>query len=124
MLPIVAVLLKLQGFRATERLMARFSRTGDHGNESQARVAQAARMVCVAAVRGPFKARCLEQAITLWWMLGAMGINSTIRMGIYKSGDLVEAHAWVLYKDEIVIGQMDALKAYTPLLDVNIERQQ
>jgi hypothetical protein len=57
-------------------------------------------------------------------MLGVMGISSTIRLGIYKSGESVEAHAWVLHEGKIVIGQMNERKEFTPLLDVNIERQQ
>lgn len=123
-LPIVSALLKLRGFRRTERFMARFSRSSFQSNVSEVRVAQAARMVSIAAVRGLYKAQCLEQAITLWWMLGVMGINSTIRLGIYKSGESVEAHAWVLHEEKIVIGQMNDEKEFTPLLDVNIERQQ
>ncbi len=123
-LPVVTALLKLRGFRRTERFMALFSRSNVQPESSEARVAQAARMVSIAAVRGPFKAQCLEQAITLWWMLGVMGISSTIRLGIYKSGESVEAHAWVLHEEKIVIGQMDDQKEFTPLLDVNIERQQ
>ena len=123
-LPVVSVLLKLRGFRKTERIMALFSRLGIQSKSSPARVGQAARMVSIAAVRGPYKARCLEQAITVWWMLGFMGIRSTIRLGIYKSGESVEAHAWVLHEGKIVIGQMNEQKAFTPLLDVNIERQQ
>jgi hypothetical protein len=123
MLPVVSVLLKLRGFQRTERLMAWFSRSGTGQAASHARVSQAARMVSIAAFRGPLKSQCLEQAITLWWMLGVMGISSTIRFGIYKSGNSVEAHAWLLHDDNIVIGQMDTLKEYTPLLDVNIERQ-
>ena len=118
-LPVVTALLKLRGFRRTERFMALFSRSNVQPESSQA-----ARMVSIAAVRGPFKAQCLEQAITLWWMLGVMGISSTIRLGIYKSGESVEAHAWVLHEEKIVIGQMDDQKEFTPLLDVNIERQQ
>jgi hypothetical protein len=123
-LPVVSVLLKLRGFRKTERFMALFSRLGIQPEASQVRVDQAARMVSIAAVRGPYKARCLEQAITVWWMLGVMGISSTIRLGIYKSGESVEAHAWVLHEGKIVIGQMNEQKEFTPLLDVNIERQQ
>ena len=122
-LPIVSVLLKLRGFRKTERFMALFSRLGIQPEASPVRVEQAARMVSIAAVRGPYKARCLEQAITVWWMLGVMGISSTIRLGIYKSGQSVEAHAWVLHEGKIVIGQMNEQKEFTPLLDVNIERQ-
>ena len=123
-LPVVSVLLKLRGFRKTERFMALFSRLGIQPEASPVRVDQAARMVSIAAVRGPYKARCLEQAITVWWMLGVMGISSTIRLGIYKSGQSVEAHAWVLHEGKIVIGQMNEQKEFTPLLDVNIERQQ
>ena len=81
-------------------------------------------MVSIAAVLVPYQARCLEQAMTVWWMLGVMGISSTIRLGVSKSGGAIEAHAWVLYKGEIVIGQMNDQKEFTPLLDINIERQQ
>ena len=123
-LPVVSALLKLRGFRRTERFMALFSRSNLRPDASEVRVAQAARMVSIAAVRGLYRAQCLEQAITLWWMLGVMGINSTIRLGIYKSGESVEAHAWVLHEEKIVIGQMNDQKEFTPLLDVNIERQQ
>ena len=123
-LPVVSILLKFRGFRRTERFMAMFSRPEVHSEKSEAKVAQAARMVNVAAARGPFNAQCLEKAITLWWMLGVMGISSTIRLGIYKSGETVEAHAWVLHDEKIVIGQMDDEKKFTPILDVNIERQQ
>lgn len=120
-LPVVAKLLKHRGFRKTEQLLSKFSRTPRSG-QFQQRVTGTARLVSVAADRGPFNAQCLEQAITLWWMLGLMGIESTIRMGIYKNGDLVEAHAWVLYEEEIVLGELERLADYTPLLDVNIER--
>lgn len=133
-LPVASVLLKLCGFRKTERLMARFSRLDIQRGVSQTRVNrervnkvrvnQVARMVSIAAVLVPYQARCLEQAMTVWWMLGVMGISSTIRLGVSKSGGSIEAHAWVLYKGEIVIGQMNDQKEFTPLLDINIERQQ
>ncbi len=125
-LPVVKRLLAKRGFRKTEQLLARISRTSDQepAAADAARVRSAARMVSVAAIRGPFNAQCLEQAVTLWWMLGLEGIMTTIRMGIYKSGDQVEAHAWVLYQDEIVLGELERLEGYTPLLDVNIERTQ
>ena len=120
-LPVVAMLLKYRGFRRTEQLFSRFSRKPVTADATD-RVHSTARMVSIAAHKGPFNAQCLEQAITLWWMLGLMGIESTIRMGIYKNGDAVEAHAWVLYQEEIVLGELERLSNYTPLLDVNIER--
>ncbi|MBO6655578.1 MAG: lasso peptide biosynthesis B2 protein [Pseudomonadales bacterium] len=120
-LPVVAMLLKYRGFRRTEQLLSRFSR-GPISVDATEKVHRAARMVSIAAHKGPFNAQCLEQAITLWWMLGLVGIETTIRMGIYKRGDAVEAHAWVLYQEEIVLGELERLSNYTPLLDVNIER--
>ncbi len=120
-LPVVARLLKRKGFRKTEQMLARFSRTPLESPPLN-RVESAARMVSIAARRGPYDAQRLEQAVTLWWMLGLMGIETSIRMGIYKNGDAVEAHAWVLFDDEIVLGELEQRADYKPLLDVNIER--
>ena len=122
-LPVVALLLKRKGFRKTERVLARLSREPVSATEDAQRVRRVARMVSVAAVKGPYNAQCLEQAITLWWMLGLLGVVSTIRLGIYKLEDKIEAHAWVIHDDEVVIGERQELDAYTPLLDVNIDRR-
>jgi hypothetical protein len=122
MLPMVSLSLKQKGFRKTEKFLARFSRTEIEA-DSTFRVGQAARMVSVAANNGFFLAQCLDQAVTLWWMLGLMGIRSTIRFGVYKTEKGIEAHAWVLYQDVVVLGQLEELAEYTPLLDVNVERQ-
>lgn len=121
-LPLAAVLLKYRGFRRTEQLLASVSKQVDDDGRQAGRVRQVARMVSVAADRGLFNAQCLEQAITLWWFLGIMGLNSSMRFGIYKQGDQVEAHAWVIYEDEIMIGQLQRLDEYTPLLDVTFDR--
>lgn len=121
LLPVVARLLRYRGFRRTEQLLARMSRN-PVAQDSNEKVRRTARLVSIAAKRGLYDAQCLEQAVTLWWMLGLMGVESTIRMGIYKNGDQVEAHAWVLHDDEVVLGELERLSEYTPLLDVNIER--
>lgn len=121
-LPVVAMLLKRRGFRKTEKMLSSLSRAEKTPPAPIDRVRRIARMTSVASVRGPYKARCLEQAITLWWILGLIGIASTIRLGIYKKGDAVEAHAWVLYQDEVVIGETADLGEFTPLLDVNVDR--
>lgn len=123
-LPVVALLLKYRGFRRTEKLLARLSRSRRDQAPGLEQVQSIARMVSVAARRGPYRAQCLPQAISLWWMLGITGIASTVRLGIYKTNDGVEAHAWVLYNDEIIIGELARLDEYTPLVDVNIERLQ
>ena len=116
-LPVVAGLLKQLGFRETEKLLVRFSPGRSSQDVKEHSVDRAARMVSIAA--RPFKAKCLEQAITLWWMLGLMGIDSTIRLGVQKSAATLDAHAWVLYQDRIVMGQLALLDDYTPMLDIN-----
>ncbi|MFT7221796.1 MAG: hypothetical protein ACI8Z1_003419, partial [Candidatus Azotimanducaceae bacterium] len=90
-LPLVGLLLKRKGFTRTEKFLSRFGRRSRRVESQPVRVKRVARMVSVAAVRGPFNAQCLEQAISLWWMLGLMGITSTMRLGIYKLEDHVEA---------------------------------
>ena len=77
-------------------------------------------MVSVVAQRGPYRAKVLDQAITLWSMLGLMGIDSTVRFGIYNISGATEARAWVLYKDEIVIGESPGDSE--SLVDVNLNR--
>ena len=128
MLPVVAFLLTYRGFRRTEKILARVSRRPRHQQpaEDARRARMAGRMVSMAATHGTYRAQCLEQAVTLWWMLGLMSIDSTIRLGIYKlkseEGGEVKAHAWVLHQEEIVIGEFDGMEDYEPLLDVNVER--
>ncbi len=118
-LPIVARLLRRRGFRETEKFLIRFSPRQSSRHVNQDSVQRVARMVSIAAVKGPFKAKCLEQATTLWWMLGLIGIDSTIRLGVHKSAATLDAHAWVLYQDSIVMGQLTLLDDYTPMLDIN-----
>lgn len=118
-LPIVAGLLRRRGFRETEKFLIRFSPGQSSQDANEDSVQRVARMVSIAAVKGPFKAKCLEQATSLWWMLGLMGIDSTIRLGVHKSAATLDAHAWVLYQDRIVMGQLALLDDYTPMFDVN-----
>ncbi len=121
-LPLVKFLLKQRGFGKTEKFLSGYGRKRrETGNED--RVRSAARMVSIAAQNGFYKAQCLEQAITLWWMLHLMGIESTIRLGIYKNDTGVEAHAWVIHEDKVVLGETAELDSYEPILDVNVNRQ-
>lgn len=123
LLPLVAYLLKKRGFRKTERILAKWSKPpGPAGDpETLARGQQVAAMVDRASTGGFYRAQRLEAAITLWWMLGLMGIESRVRLGIYKVSGEVQAHAWVLLNDEILLGQA-GLEDYEPLVDVNMNR--
>lgn len=51
------------------------------------------------------RATCLTQALSVRWLLARAGYDSTIRIGVARTkSERVEAHAWVLFNDEIIIG--------------------
>jgi hypothetical protein len=123
-LPVVALLLKFRGFRRTERLLAGMSSRGAAtagAQVSSERARRMARTVSMAATRGPYRAQRLEQAITLWWMLGLRGIETSVRLGIYLGEQGSEAHAWVLLGDEVLIGE-PALLDRESIIDVIVNR--
>ena len=60
-------------------------------------VKQAARIV-------PF-ATCLPQALTLQYLLARTGHASVVRIGVrVDEADKVDAHAWVVYDDKVLLG--------------------
>lgn len=38
---------------------------------------------------------CLQQSLTLRWMLNERGIPAAIQIGVQKTSDKIHAHAWV-----------------------------
>jgi len=56
---------------------------------------ETARMVRVASSRGPYRGNCLQESVTLWWLLRRKSIDSQIRFGARKDGGKLKAHAWV-----------------------------
>ena len=54
-----------------------------------------ARMVRAAARHGIGRPTCLEESLTLWWLLGRRGIAADLRIGVRKTGKKFDADAWV-----------------------------
>ena len=100
LLPLNGFALRLLSFRRWQSILARLSRAGDASDESptETQIQNArltARTVRVAAWHGAYKAKCLPQSLTLWWLLRRQGIGSDIRFGARKEAGQLEAHAWV-----------------------------
>jgi len=100
LLPALALALLLLGLRRSQALLMCLSplpgRRDEHdGVSPNPRVRSIARMVRAAASHGPYRANCLKQSLTLWWLLRLEGIESELRIGVQKSPVGVEAHAWV-----------------------------
>ena len=56
-----------------------------------------ARVVAIAAGRGPVRATCLRRSILLWWLLRRDGIETVLRVGVNREDGAFNAHAWVEY---------------------------
>jgi hypothetical protein len=104
LLPLVAVWLRIRGFRPTnERLRRKLSRQRDEasrpgGSEAEAAVEKTCRMVKASAHYSLGRPTCLEQSLVLWYLLRSQKIPARIRIGVRKAAGTFEAHAWVEYE--------------------------
>jgi hypothetical protein len=98
MLTATRVALRLVGFRRWQNLLARFApgALAQATDQSPAVGAQVvARMEAAAARHLPFQPNCLEQSLSLWWLLLRRRIPADLRIGVRKDAASFEAHAWV-----------------------------
>src|SRR5215207_5385390 len=117
-LPAVAALIRIKGLRNCQASLARLTRAASHSgaealgpDEQHARAV--ARMVRAAAAHGPFRANCLQQSVTLWWLLRRRGLESGIRSGTRKEGGRFDAHAWVEFQGLALNESRDVHTRYT-----------
>jgi Transglutaminase-like superfamily len=91
--------LRIFGFRRWKNLIDRIA--SPPGNAAdQARLAEAAQVARIfgAAVRHLFfRSNCLEQAMTLCYILRRRGMRAEVHFGARKQSAGIEAHAWVAY---------------------------
>src|SRR5829696_5839561 len=96
LLPAVAAIISLRGLRRGQSALGRMAPVrgnpdlGAHASDEP--LARAvARMVRAAAAHGPYKANCLQQSVTLWWLLRRNGLESDLRIGTRKGAAGFEA---------------------------------
>jgi post-segregation antitoxin (ccd killing protein) len=53
------------------------------------------RMVLAAARYGLVRPTCLVESLTLWYLLRQQNISAALRIGVSKTAEKFEAHAWV-----------------------------
>jgi hypothetical protein len=63
---------------------------------------EVARLEQAAARHLFFRANCLEQSLTLWWLLRRRGIEAELRVGARKEAERFEAHAWVEFRGVVL----------------------
>ncbi|HEX5734963.1 MAG TPA: lasso peptide biosynthesis B2 protein [Blastocatellia bacterium] len=119
LLPFAAAALSVMGLRRYQRLMDRFSRAikpdvaGDE-RELRDRVRKTARLVEAARRYGPYRAKCLPESLTLWWLLRRQGIESQVKFGARKNDRRMEAHAWVEFEGVPLNDTTDVMERFKP----------
>jgi uncharacterized membrane protein YccC len=107
-LQLVSQSLRWRGFRATQESLQRRKGPGNTAAESEMEGLQrTVRMVKAAVHYSLGHPSCLEQSLTLWWLLARQGISSEIRIGIRKQAEKFEAHAWV-ERDGLALNEPEA----------------
>ena len=119
LLTVTAVSLRLLGFRRWQAVLARFTpaRGVSASRPADALVQQgcaAARIMKMAAARGPCRTNCLQQSLVLWWLLRRRGIDADLRIGVRKEAGQFEAHAWVELAGVVLSDDMDVYQRFTP----------
>lgn len=104
-LTVVRLALQARPMSALTREPAAGSRTAD-----PVRIAWAVR----AAARAVPGVACLAQALAVQRMLARRGRMSNVQVGVAKSDEGLEAHAWLVCDGQIVIGGEQA-DAFVPL---------
>lgn len=88
--------LRVLGFRRCRSIVARlFATESETGATAVSEARAAARVVKIAARHGLYRAKCLQESLTLWCLLRRRGLRVELRIGTRKHEDQFEAHAWV-----------------------------
>jgi hypothetical protein len=68
---------------------------------------------------------CLTRALSLQYLLGRSGHDSTIRIGVSDSQSKgFEAHAWVIHDGYEIIGHLDEdISRFSPIVDLRPQRK-
>jgi hypothetical protein len=98
--------LRLAGFRRWKGALDGLARPVTSAQVSEQDRLHAARAIArvqqSVARRLFFRPNCLEQSLTLMWLLQTRGIAAELRVGARKEAGRFEAHAWVERNGEVL----------------------
>jgi len=104
LLPLVRWSLRLRGYGKTFTWLqkrAQFQPEAAGARpELQEEVQITCRMVRAALRYSLAQYSCLEESLTLWYLLRKQGIPACLRIGVRKENEKFEAHAWVEHDGE------------------------
>ena len=108
LLPVVSRSLHKRGFQQTQEKLAK-KLAGAAPMEKGATadtLEKTCRMVKAGVHYGLGHPTCLEQSLVLWYLLRERNISARLRVGVRKSAEKFEAHAWVEH-DGVALNQSE-----------------
>lgn len=116
LLPGTAIQLALTGYTSTLRScsVAIASNASAPSAQYLENAKALARMVDIAALHGPYRARCLVRSLTLLRMMSAQGLAGSLVLGARREGDKIAAHAWVEFNGTVVNDRVDTPQQFQP----------
>ncbi|MGE0864154.1 MAG: lasso peptide biosynthesis B2 protein [Vicinamibacterales bacterium] len=103
LVPFVTISLRLIGFPRTLRWIEWSAQGAPLIAESESVVlGEATRALARVRRRTPWTGRCLAQALGLWWILRRRGLTASLSLGVRRTGDALQAHAWVVSAGQVI----------------------
>lgn len=63
----------------------------------------------------PGGAKCLARALTVRTLMSRYGYSPELCIGVAKNEEIFEAHAWIEYQGQVIVGFLPDLPRYIPL---------
>jgi hypothetical protein len=79
--------------------------------------------VAVAGRYAPKGAKCLARALTTQLLLNRYGYPHQLHIGVAKNAaQVLEAHAWIEYEGQVVVGGVSNLERFKPLCVAGVSK--
>ena len=110
---IIRIILWILPFPVIQKTISKFTITS---GESHSVPIEKLTWAVVVMSRYVPKATCLTRALTAQILLAGQNYNSNLKIGVSKENGEFEAHAWLEYDNNVVLGESEV--EYTPILDM------
>ncbi len=110
-LPATGALIRLVGFQKAGKICARIGGQAPLravGADDLQQAEAFAQLAAIAGRRGPVTTTCLRQSLVVRAWLRRRGLDAQLRIGVRKTGGVMDAHAWV---------ELDGVPLAQPKLD-------
>jgi len=103
LVPLITISLRLAGFPRTLRWVEWSAQGAALTVDPESVVlGEAARGLARVRRYTPWTGRCLARALSLWWILRRRGLAASLNLGVRRTGNALEAHAWVVSAGRVI----------------------